>query len=157
MQTLADSVGCQRNVVLFTSDVEDDGSRVASCKDARLAGAHVLVNLDSTVRQHIKLTVKEVSTRQEANTQNCVICGIGALIGNNGDGIAIVLKAHDLLAKCEGDAVLFVSSLNLIGDCLVKVLCKNARKHVDERDCLLTLRELLCKLGTNVASADDNS
>ena len=53
--------------------------------------------------------------------------------------------------------MLFVCSLNLIGDCLVKVLCKNARKHVDESDCLLTLGELLCKLGTNVASADDNS
>ena len=157
VQTLTDSIGCQRNVVLFTSDVEDDGSRVASCKDARLAGAHVLVNFDSAVRQHIKLTVKEVSTRQEANAQNCVICSVGALIGNNGDGIAIVLKAHDLLAKCKGDAVLFVCILNLVSDCLVKVLCKNARKHVDESDCLLTLRELLCKLGTNVASADDNS
>ena len=157
METLADSVGCQRNVVLFTCNVENDGSRVTSCEDARLAGAHVLVNLDSTVRQHIKLTIKEVGTRQEANAQNCVICGVGALIGNNGDGIAIVLKAHDLLAKCKGNAVLLVSSLNLIGDCLVKVLCQNARKHVDERDCFLTLRELLCKLGTNVASANDNS
>ena len=157
METLADSVGCQRNVVLFTCNVENDGSRVTSCEDARLAGAHVLVNLDSTVRQHIKLTIKEVGTRQEANAQNCVICGIGVLIGNNGDGIAIVLKAHDLLAKCEGDAVLFVSSLNLISDCLVKVLCKNTRKHVDEGNSLLTLGELLCKLGTNVASTDDNS
>jgi hypothetical protein len=53
--------------------------------------------------------------------------------------------------------VLFVSSLNLIGDCLIKVLCKNTRKHVDESDVLLTLGELLCKLGTNVASTDDNS
>ena len=157
MQTLTDSVGCQRNVVLFTSDVEDNGCRVTSCKDARLAGAHVLVNLDSTVRKHIKLTVKEISTRQEANAQNCVICGIGALIGNNGDGIAIVLKAHDLLAKCKRDAVLFVSILNLISDCLIKVLCKNARKHVNEGNSLLTLGELLCKLGSNVASANDNS
>ncbi len=65
-------------------------------------------------------------------TQNCVICSVGALIGNNGDRIAIVLKAHDLLAKCEGDTVLFVGSLNLIGDCLVKVLCQNAIDPMSE-------------------------
>ncbi len=53
--------------------------------------------------------------------------------------------------------MLLVCSLNLIGDCLVKVLCKNARKHVDESDCLLALGELLSKLGTNVASTNDNS
>ena len=156
MQSLAYSVCCQRNVVLFASDVKDNGSGVASCKNARLTGAHVLINLDGAVRKHIKLAVKEVSTRQEANAQNCIICSVGALIGNNGDGIAIVLKAHDLLAKCKRDTALFVSSLNLIGDCLIKVLCKNARKHVDECDVLLTLGELLCKLGADVASTDDN-
>ncbi len=78
MQSLADSIGCQRNVVLFASDVEDR-LRVTSCKTPGSLVRMYSSTLIAPIRKHIKLAVKSPVRGREANAQNCIICSVRPL------------------------------------------------------------------------------
>ncbi len=66
MQSLADNIGCQKECeVLFASDEDNVEAESPAAKTQAHWCACAHHSLDA-VRKHIKLAIKEVSTRQEA-------------------------------------------------------------------------------------------
>ncbi len=111
--------------------LKTNGSGITSCKNARLTGAHVLINLDSTVREAYQAGRQRVEITGRKPILEAIICSVGTHLSvTTVTESPLSSKLMTFSPSASWRRAFFVSSLNLI-DCFVKVLCKNARLYVN--------------------------
>ncbi|MNT45581.1 hypothetical protein D3C72_1821760 [compost metagenome] len=132
-----------------------DGAAVACRKYVRSAGAHIVVDDDRSIVQHIDLTLQQLGVRAEADAENDEVGLVFAFIGHYGRHFAVLsLKGADLFPKCQINAVILQGLLNRCRKLGIQVFAQNPVLGIDQRHFLAVLLERFNQLDSDITGAN---